>query len=236
MLFFAPPQAPSAVEQALSAMSAPLSVADLLLRCLVATALGIALAIVYRATHKGLSYSQSFTQTIVFVSLIVALVMMAVKGSLATAFALVGALSIIRFRTVVKDTRDTAFVFASLALGMAAGLGEWWLTLIGAVVVAVLALVMHATNFGALYKSEFVLRFTFDQGKDSAAYLARLGEHARRSSMLHIEPSGDGRSLRLTYDVALQPHTTAEKLTAAMVGTDGVSDVVLIVSKNDVDF
>ena len=230
------PQVPQGLGQATVETVMTLNVYDMVVRSVVAAALGIVLATVYRATHKGLSYSQSFTQTIVFVALIVALVMMTVRNSLATAFTLVGALSIIRFRTVVKDTRDTAFVFAALALGMAAGLGYWELAGIGVAIVAVLALLLHATNFGALYKSEFILRFTFDQGKDSAAYVQRIGEHAKRSNMLHIEPSGDGRSLRLTYDVTLLKESTAEKLTNALSRTEGVSDVVLIVSKNDVDY
>lgn len=228
--------APAAATTGQAALQfAPVEPWDMVLRACVAASLGIALAIVYRRTHKGPSYSQSFTQTIVFVALIVALVMMAVKGSLATAFALVGALSIIRFRTVVKDTRDTAFVFAALALGMSAGLGEWWLTAIGTAVVLVLTALMHATNFGAIHRADFLLRFTFAQAKDSAAYLRSLGELAKRTSLLHVEPSGDGRSLRLTYDVALRDGATAEALTAAMGRIDGVSDVVLIVGHADVE-
>jgi uncharacterized membrane protein YhiD involved in acid resistance len=209
---------------------------DYLMNLGVATGLGLVLAIAYRHTHKGLSYSQAFTQTILLVSLIVAIVMMTIDNNLARAFGLVGALSIIRFRTVVKDTRDTAFVFAALALGMAAGTKNHELAAIGTAFFLVLVLVLYATNFGALYKSEFILRFTFDQGKDSGAYLAKLQEFARRSHMLHIEPSGDGKSLRLTYDITLDKDATAEKLTAALGQVPGVSDVVLIVSKNDIDY
>lgn len=213
-----------------------LDLRDYLLRALAAVVVGLALAIVYRSTHKGLSYSQSFLQTIVIVSLVVALVMMTVRNNLATAFTLVGAMSIIRFRTVVKDTRDTAFVFASLALGMAAGLGHWELVGIGTGAVCLLALLLFATNFGALYKSEFILRFTYAQDKDSNAYLEKIQQHSKRSNMLHIEPSGDGRNLRLTYDITLLKEATAEQLTTALSKTDGVSNVVLIVSKNDVDY
>ena len=205
-------------------------------RTVTAMLIGLVLALVYRSTHKGLSYSQSFTQTIVFITVIVALVMMTVRNSLATAFTLVGALSIIRFRTVVKDTRDTSFVFAALALGMAAGLGFWELAGLGTIAMAALALGLYATNFGALYKSEFILRFTFDQNKDSAAYLTKISEFAKRSNMLHIEPSGDSRSLRLTYDITLVKDASAEAMTGALSRVDGVSDVVLIVSKNDVDY
>ena len=81
---------------------------EMLINMSLALVLGLLLASVYRYTHKGLSYSQSFTLTIVFVTTIVAMTLMAIESSLARAFALVGALSIIRFRTVVKDTKDTA--------------------------------------------------------------------------------------------------------------------------------
>jgi uncharacterized membrane protein YhiD involved in acid resistance len=119
---------------------------------------------------------------------------------------------------------------------MGVGLGFWELAAIGTCLVSLLAVLMHAVNFGALYKSEFILRFTFDQAQDSQAYLRLLPEFARRSNMLHIEPSGDGKSLRLTYDVTLLKEAKAEQLTAALAKIDGVSDVVLIVSKNDVDY
>jgi uncharacterized membrane protein YhiD involved in acid resistance len=197
---------------------------------------GLSITIVYRHTHKGLSYSQGFTQTILLVAVIVAIVMMVISGSIARAFALVGALSIIRFRTVVKDTRDTAFVFAALALGMAAGTENYKLGAIGCGFLVAIMLLLHATNFGALYKSEFILRFSFDQSKDSAAYLSQIETHARRHHVLNLEPSGDGSSLRLTYDITLDKEKTAEDLTKALGATDGASKVVLIVAKNDIDY
>ena len=80
--------------------------------------LGVIVSLIYKKTHKGLSYSQSFMITNIFVAVIVCMVIMIIGNNLARAFALVGALSIIRFRTVVKDTKDTAFIFWSLAVGM----------------------------------------------------------------------------------------------------------------------
>ena len=103
------------------------SYAEIVINMTVALAIGVLLSIVYRLTHTGLSYSQSFSQTVVFVALIVAIVMMVIGGSLARAFALVGALSIIRFRTVLKDTKDMAYIFGALALGMAAGTSNYFL-------------------------------------------------------------------------------------------------------------
>ena len=209
---------------------------DMLLNLGLSIVLGLVVALVYRRTHKGLSYSQSFTLTVVFVTVIVAIVIMVIGNSLAGAFALVGALSIIRFRTVVKDTKDTAYVFAALAVGMAAGTGEHALAVIGTAVICILALLLHHTNFGALYKSEFILRFRHDRATDSAPYLEVIGQMAKRSNMLHIEPSGDGNSLQLTYDIVLREDRTAQEISSAIGVVPGVSEVVLIASKSDIDY
>ncbi len=209
---------------------------DMVVNMLLAIVLGFVIATVYRYTHKGLSYSQSFTQTILFVSVIVAIVMMVIGGSLARAFALVGALSIIRFRTVVKDTKDTAFIFMALAVGMAAGTSNYFLAVSGTVFVTILALVVYKINYGALYKSEFILRFCFDQEYNSETYLDIINKYAKRSNMLHIEPSADGKILKLTYDITLKDDASSEKLTEAFGVIEGTSEVVLIASKSDIDY
>ena len=77
---------------------------EILLNLSLSFILGMIISYVYKITHKGLSYSQSFILTVVFVTIIVSMVIMVIENNLARAFALVGALSIIRFRTVVKDT------------------------------------------------------------------------------------------------------------------------------------
>lgn len=202
----------------------------------VAIALGLIVAVIYRQTHKGLSYSQSFTLTVVFVTVIVAMVMMVIGNSLSRAFALVGALSIIRFRTVVKDTKDTAFVFWALAAGMAAGTGNYVLGAIGTGIVSLLAMLLHSSNFGALYKSEFILRFRYATSTGESAHLETIQSMAKRSSLLHIEHSGDGESLKMTYDIVLQENRSAEELSKAIGALAGVSEVVVIASKSDVDY
>lgn len=225
-------------EQLIDAVGSMLtySYQEMVINIVLAALLGFALSLVYRYTHKGLSYSQSFTQTLLFVAIIVAIIMMVIGSSLAKAFALVGALSIIRFRTVVKDTRDIAFVFLALAVGMAAGTSNYFLAILSAVFVSAVALVTYKLNFGALYKSEFILRFSFDQSYDSAAYLKVIQDYSKRSNMLHIEPSGDRQSLKLTYDISMKDDISAEKMTGALGGVAGMSEVVLIAAKSDVDY
>jgi uncharacterized membrane protein YhiD involved in acid resistance len=227
------PQLQQSLAAAPSAVYGPY---EILINLGVAIVLGLIVAIIYRQTHTGLSYSQSFTLTVLFVAVIVAIVMMVIGNSLSRAFALVGALSIIRFRTVVKDTKDTAFVFWALAVGMAAGTGNYVLGAIATAVVSVMALILRATNFGALYKSEFILRFRYATGADSSAHLEQINLMSKRSSMLHIEHSGDGESLQLTYDIVLKEGRTAAEMVQAMGALPGVSEIVLIASKSDVDY
>lgn len=212
------------------------SIAEMLVNIVLATVIGFCLAFVYKYTHKGLSYSQSFTQTIVFIALIVAIVMMVIGGSLARAFALVGAMSIIRFRTVLKDTKDLSYVFAALALGMAAGTSNYFLAGIGLVFTGALSFILKATNFGSVYKSEFILRFRFKNDADSAEYLAAMNEFCRRTNLLHIEPSGDGKTMMQTYDIALKDDVVHASLIEKLDGIKEISEVVLIASKNDVDY
>lgn len=210
---------------------------DIITNIVLAIVLGLIVSLVYRYTHKGLSYSQSFVLTLVFVSVIVGVVMMVIGNSLARAFALVGALSIIRFRTVVKDTKDTAFVFFSLAVGMAAGTGNYFIALVATAIISILAIVLHRLNFGALYKSEFILRFQYDRDAGgNEGYLDKIEQFSKRTNLLHVEPSGDGRYITITYDIILKDDVTSETFSSDVAKETGVSEVTLIASKSDVDF
>ena len=95
------------------------SVQSLLLSLLLAFVLGQLLAWLYYFTHTGLSYSRSFVQSLILITVIVAIVMSTIAGSFVVAVGLMGALSIIRFRNIIKDTRDIAFIFCALVIGMA---------------------------------------------------------------------------------------------------------------------
>jgi hypothetical protein len=93
-----------------------LSPAEALANLVVALFCGVIVAILYRATYKGISYSSGYVISIIMLTLITALVIMVIGNNLARAFGLVGAMSIIRFRTAVKDTQDIMFIFFALAL------------------------------------------------------------------------------------------------------------------------
>ncbi len=102
-------------------LTAEFSILDVVLVLTLSFALSAFIGWIYKLSHRGASYTQSFVFTLVLNGMVVALVMTIVGSNLARAFSLVGALSIIRFRNAVKETRDVGFIFFTMAIGMAVG-------------------------------------------------------------------------------------------------------------------
>ena len=211
---------------------------DILMNLSLSIFLGLFISYVYKFTHKGVSYSQSFMLTIVFVTIIVAMVMMVIGNNIARAFALVGALSIIRFRTVVKDTKDTAFIFLALASGMAAGTSSYFLAMSGAAVTSLVAYVLYVTNYGSIFSSEFILRFRLKTNKSTTeqAYLKILNNFTKKANLLHIEPSGDSLSSRLTFDVIMKKDQSPSDMSLELSKLDEITELVVVASEHDIDY
>ncbi len=211
---------------------------DILMNLTLSIFLGLFISYVYKLTHKGVSYSQSFMLTIVFVTIIVAMVMMVIGNNVARAFALVGALSIIRFRTVVKDTKDTAYIFLALAAGMAAGTSSYFLALSGSLITAAVAYILFITNYGSIYSSEFILRFRLkvDNSPTSPPYLEIFEDFTSRANLLNIEPSGDSSSNRMTFDIVMKKDKSPSEMSLELSKLEDVSELVVVASEHDIDY
>jgi len=122
---------------------------ELLASLLIAAFIGLAVAFIYQRTHHGLSYSRGFTQSLVVLTIAASLLIFVIGDSLVTAFGLLGALAIVRFRNVLKDTRDTVFVFIALVLGMATGTERYGVAFVGATVLLAVVVYLHAVSFGS---------------------------------------------------------------------------------------
>ena len=195
------------------------------------------IAYTYRKTHQGLSYSQSFVLTIIFITIIIGFVMMVIGNSLTRAFALVGALSIIRFRTVVKDTKDTAYIFWALAVGMGAGTGNYFIALYATIFMSLVAWVLYKFNFGVQRSSDFILRFYFDKSAASEdSYVNYINTHSDNNALLHMEPSGDNKKLYMTFDVSLKEEVEMTPFLSDFSKLAGISEVVLVSAKNDITY
>ena len=211
---------------------------EILINLVLSFILGVLISLIYKKTHKGLSYSQSFMVTNIFVAVIVCMVIMIIGNSLARAFALVGALSIIRFRTVVKDTKDTAYIFWSLAAGMACGTGSYFLALAGTIIISGIAFILFFTNFGSIIKSEFILQFRTVAGdnKVTSEYNKIISNYAKSSTLLHSEASGDGKTIKISFDIVMKEDMQQDELISKISNISGLSEIVLVAAKSDVDY
>jgi len=214
------------------------SASEIVINLLLSFIFGLLISLIYKTTHKGLSYSQSFMLTNVFVSVIVCMVIMIIGNNLARAFALVGALSIIRFRTVVKDTKDTAYIFWSLASGMATGTGSYFLAIAGNLIISLIAYTLFKTNFGSIIKSEFIIQFRikFGDKQVSEKYNKILSKFAKTQTLLSSETAEDKSSIKISMDVVLKEGLESNNLLEEISLVEGLSEVVIIAAKTDVDY
>src|SRR5688572_11658020 len=123
------------------------SVSDVVFSTVLSFLLTLIIAQVYKTTYKGVSYTQSYVHTLIMMSMIVAVIMLVIGSNIARAFSLVGALSIIRFRNAVKDTRDVGYIFFAMAIGMACGTRFFLLAVIATVVICLAIVVMDRFNW-----------------------------------------------------------------------------------------
>ena len=167
------------------------------------TVLTLLLAKLYMVTHGGYSYSKSFLQTIVLVGVTVALIMIIIGSDIARAFALVGAMSIVRFRTPVKDARDLAFVFAAIAIGMACGTQFHVFAAIFTAFVAGLVLVFYYWGFGDLPNKGYVVKMRIN-GSDKDRVAELCGQLCKRFSVVSITRSNGDDVEDVIYEVELK--------------------------------
>jgi hypothetical protein len=203
-----------------------------LLRLAVALLLGAVVAFVYRKTRPAFEVAPSFTSTLVLLSILIAMVTQVIGDNVARAFSLVGALSIVRFRTVVRDTQDTAFVIFAVGVGMAVGAGNHWVAIGGIAVVALAAFLMKqdapASPAGSTAEEPFELQVRLGIGHDPQVVVGpTLDEHVRERRLVSIATARQGLAVDATYRTALRTDQSADALLRALNRLDGVQSVML---------
>ena len=208
----------------------PVRPVEVLIRLAIALAGGAAVAVLYRKA-RGSEVTESFPPTLVLLSILIAMVTQVVGGNAARAFALVGALSIVRFRTVVRDTQDTAYVIFSVVVGMAVGAGNLWVAGIGFVLIAIAAFAMKRRGtaaVGAIDAAQFMLRVRVGLGVDLQTLAGgTLDTYLSERRLRSMETAKQGISVDVTFDARLKSADAAEALVKALNRLEGVQDVRL---------
>jgi len=210
---------------------AGISPVEILTRLIAALLLGLIVAWVYRHTRSGSEFTASFPPTLVLLAILIAMVTQVIGDSVARAFSLVGALSIVRFRTVVRDTQDTAFVIFAVVVGMAVGARDPWVALIGIGVVSAAAFLTmskpSATPSASL--TPFALHVRVALGHDlNGPMAAELEAFLSDRRLISVGTAKQGTALDVTYAVRFRKDKNAEDLVKTLNRIEGVQTVELV--------
>jgi len=217
-------------------LTSEFSVMDMVLVMGLSFVLSVFIGWVYKITHRGTSYTQSFVFTLVLNGMIVALVMLIVGSDIARAFSLVGALSIIRFRNAVKETRDVGFIFFTMAIGMAVGTRFYLLAVFGTISVSLVILLMTRYNWFAREMSSHVLHIQVPNGMAFESLFDRaLAQYTTSSELIGADTVQNGTLTELTYSVGLKKVSQVQEFLAELSHLNGNNRVTLIAGYNGTD-
>jgi uncharacterized membrane protein YhiD involved in acid resistance len=191
---------------------------------------------VYRATHKGISYSQQYVHTLVMMGTVVSLIMLIIGSNVARAFALVGALSIIRFRNAVKETRDVGFIFLAMAIGMAVGTRFYLLAIFSTAVLSAFVIVLGRFNLFAKEVTERILRVRFPIDRDyEEAFEEPFRNHLEEHRIISVETVRAGVLQEVVLSVVLKAGSTPTALLEALRKCNDNNKVTLVIGQQAVD-
>ena len=212
----------------------------MVVRLVLAFVLGLAIAWVYKRARRINGEAESFGVTLVLLTILIAMVTQVIGDNVARAFSLVGALSIVRFRTVVRDTQDTAYVIFAVAIGMAMGANHPTVALCGLAVVGGAALLLRKRSITLVAPGDeqmpYALHIRMAIGHDADALLgATLDQFVSGRRLVSVTTARQGMSIDASYHAALRGDNHASALVNALNRIDGVQNVELHRREDQVD-
>jgi uncharacterized membrane protein YhiD involved in acid resistance len=191
---------------------------------------------VYRYTHRGVSYSQSYVHTLVIMGTVVAVIMLIIGSNIARAFALVGALSIVRFRNAMKETRDIGFIFMAMAIGMAVGTRFYLLAVFSAVMLSAFVVVLYKFNFFAKEVRERILRIQLPVDRDhEALFEDPFRKFLDEQRIISVETVRAGVLQEVVYSVVLKKRVKPRELLEAVRALNDNQKVTLVLGQQEID-
>ena len=183
-----------------------------------ALVLGCAIAWVYRRNYRGVMFSGNFALTLIMMTLITAVVL-CIRNSIALSMGMVGALSIVRFRTAVKDPLDTAYMFWALTTGILLGAGQFLLTVVAMVLIAIMMTVLVNIQSRGVSSYLLVIRAGAEAERPVAQLVSGIRVQKLKSKTVN------GSSVEMTYEVRVdKPDALLNRLN----NIPGVIDATLV--------
>ena len=210
--------------------SGNLTLQDIAIRIAIASVLSMVIYVSYWYTHTGTSYSGKFNVSLVTITILTCTVMTVIGNNIALSLGMAGALSIVRFRTAIKDSRDTAYIFWSVIVGLCSGVADFWTAVIGSAAVFVVLLIMGKVR----NENRILLIIKCNRSLEDDVE-GTVFTHFNKKALLRVKNTSV-ESMELIYELDRhtynQSYKSGKNITQALYEKDGM-DFVNIVTQND---
>ena len=204
--------------------SSAIKIQDIIFRLLISLAVALFIYFIYKFTFNGVTFNRNFGVTTV----VTAVIMMIINSNLALSLGMVGALSIIRFRNAVKDSRDISFIFWSVASGLAAGTGLYLVALISTVFIGICVVVFNLTGFSS---KSYLLVVKYNVGFNSDIIAKALNHYCKKYRLRMKNTSDD--TVEAIYELNLRNGADGV-MVEKIADLDGILSVNLVSSNEEI--
>jgi len=201
--------------------TADFSVMSIAYTLLFSFALGLFIFFIYRVSYKGVMYSKTFNVTLIAMSMITSSIILAITSNIILSLGMVGALSIVRFRTAIKDPIDVAYLFWAVGMGIISGAGLWMLALMSSVVIGIILFVFSKISD---VKTPYLLVISYQTEETNDLVFKLIESEAKRYRLK--SKVFNGENYELTVEIRERKKTAS--LVNKIGGINNVNSVALL--------
>lgn len=195
--------------------------------------LGLGISLVYMFTHKKERYTSGFTIALIMLPAIIAMIILLVGNNVARAFSLAGAFSLIRFRSAPGDSKDIAFVFFTLGVGLSCGMGYIGYATLFAIILCGVMIMLDKIDFGENRKSIMKLKIVIPEDMDyQGVFDDVLEEYTSNRELSKIRTTQFGSLFEITYEIALKDMNKSKEFIDKLRCKNGNLNITLSMMDN----
>ena len=209
----------------ISEFTGTITVDKILISLVVAFIIGVFIVFVYKKTYSGVVYSKSFSLCIILLGMVTSMVIRTISSNLALSLGMVGALSIVRFRTAIKEPTDTVFMFWSITAGIMSGAGLYIVAIIASLGIGILYFIGYMLGFKTKHQYLFIIKYDTKVNDTVLKQIKKLPKIKLKSKSISKSV------VELTFEIELKDNE--EKVLEKFQNIEGVSNVSIISYQND---
>ena len=215
------------VLQALAEMQVKMPIQTVLLVLLVAFLVSLIIYLTYKNTYTGVLYNPRFNVSLIMITMVTTMVMVVIGSNISVSLGMVGALSIIRFRTAVKDPRDTAFIFWCVVSGLACGTQNYTIVIVGSVFIC---LILFLFKKFTTKNNKYVLIIkgkSFDLKEVEKTLDRKLKDYICKGKYISVN------GMEIIYDIKIKDSKISDDIIVSLSKVSGVNTINIVSSNTD---